>query len=349
MTKNTPQSPHRLSSRRWLIGSALLAAIAVASLPLIKMGDDGAQINDQSMSPQALANLKQEVAAYNEGLRPVQVKLAVDTKHAQTQRYKNRLDNELEDRLLRALYGIDDGADYRTIARASDALFDRASDDDIQALIEYLDAPLIANLNQEEWRAIKRHIVDFIAMEWQDRAQAESVLLEILQRKDVNAHLKADILNRMDRLYPDSDNPAILEEVLWDITAQPESPLASGSLTALTRINFNESAIDEHRLLTVAERLAFETQSAPLTKITAIQVASHLDSPSVAINALAVAENRANPQMVRIAALTAATSLKDRSVVQRLEKISAHSQDPLISKAAELAIDRISTNLALEN
>jgi len=168
------------------------------------------------------------------------------------------------------------------------------------------------------------------------------MLLSLLERKDIDDTIKADILNRMDKVYSQSERPKDIENTLWDITTRVEDSLASGSLSALTRINYHESAIDDQRLLNVAQELAFEQDSEPLTKITAIQVATHLKGDNTFPKALSIAMDDEAPQMVKIEALKSVVALGDQSAIDDLEFIMKQSSDPLVSKASELAIEVLS-------
>ncbi len=260
---------------------------------------------------------------------------------AELKAIKAQLTGEFQDPLVLTLFGLKGESTYEHINYTADKLFDRGNKTDVAAMLRYLQTPLLINLNDMEWRAIQRHIVDYMAMEYADREHAEQSLLALLGREDIDTPVKTAVLNRMEKVYAASPRPENIEQTLWQLAEGSDHGLASESLKALTRVSYENQSIDQGKLSRVSAAIVSQQGAGVIARVIAMQVATWLENPAIFPEALQLIKRQDSPEMLKMAAIDTISRLGDASAVDELEALG-ESESAAVQRAARAAIEKLS-------
>lgn len=253
---------------------------------------------------------------------------------------REQLARELDDPLAAALFGLGDDKSFAGVSAAAERMFDRGGEADAEALFRYLETPLTAALDEQEWQAMQRRIVDYLVMEWPQHERAQDHLLALFENPQTQPSVRSAVARRLDKLYQRSAAPEVITEALWSSAAVPGDDIASASLVALARINAKSDGVDTARLRDTATEIASDGRSSVMTKVTAMEIATWLGSPRIYTQAKHVIKEDNMPTMLQLAAIATIMKSGDASNIDALEELAENRPYP-VNKAAAEAIKRL--------
>lgn len=147
---------------------------------------------------------------------------------------------------VQALLGVTNHQNHPLQIHALNTLLDRASEQDLTFLVQFLRSTKPKDMPNDTWRSMQNIIIRYFAEESKDPAKSQDILLSLLDTSPDEA-MRINIVNNIHRIYSVSWEPKAITERLWALTAE-NNLLGASALVAVSRIHFMNPSLFQDRV-----------------------------------------------------------------------------------------------------
>ena len=216
---------------------------------------------------------------------------------------------------------------------------------DLEGLIGYLAAPLVAGENPGEIHWLKNEVMDRLLVQLPPLARLPRALTAIYRDEKQDAVIRDYALQHVAECRWDAAALGEARQTLWQATAETNDTLAGTALLGLTRI-YEEKKESTERLRNTALAVVGNSQYSEASRLTALSLCGQLGEPRGLPLAVALAESRQS-MVLRLAAVGVLGKLggePELAVLARLDSASEPRLLPAVRQARKVLEVRLKRN-----
>jgi len=272
--------------------------------------------------------------------------------------------SKLSEAVQTIINGTENRANYNDYRVAMLQLTRKLSDDDISALMDFLNQKATdrSDMRAIEFNGVKNDVLDVLLRQETLPKGIGLQLVEMYNDKSFDTmwrdYCVQFIANYYERrwIYDESSQTVskeadakdaereVIEAVYWDALKETDTTIAGTALLGLNSLSQQDSTIDRERVSQVAVDLLSNPEVGEPTRITAFSIAASLDNQKALPEARVIAQTgeTVTLRMVAIAAIGRLGSVSDIELLNSLSLDSEERIRRIAKSALEIARSRIS-------